>query len=62
MHSTSDDDALRAKVDEAMNVYDEYVKNQGSGAPSMGDEGVAGGPNGTENLDPASAGEDKDGE
>ncbi|KAK2599680.1 hypothetical protein N8I77_011414 [Diaporthe amygdali] len=24
-----DDSALRAKVDEAMNVYDEYVKNQG---------------------------------
>ncbi|KAH8763123.1 putative Polyadenylate-binding protein, cytoplasmic and nuclear [Diaporthe sp. PMI_573] len=24
-----DDNALRAKVDEAMNVYDEYVKNQG---------------------------------
>lgn len=25
---TTDDDALRAKVDEAMNVYDEYIKNQ----------------------------------
>ena len=28
---TTDEDALRAKVDEAMNVYDEYVKNQGDG-------------------------------
>ena len=26
--STSDEGALRAKVDEAMNVYDEYVKNK----------------------------------
>ena len=26
--STSDEAALRAKVDEAMNVYDEYVKNK----------------------------------
>ncbi|KXL46001.1 hypothetical protein M433DRAFT_107405 [Acidomyces richmondensis BFW] len=26
---TTDDDALRAKVEEAMNVYDEYMKNQG---------------------------------
>jgi polyadenylate-binding protein len=26
--STSDDSALRAKVDEAMSVYDEYVKNK----------------------------------
>lgn len=28
MCSIDDDAALRAKVDEAMNVYDEYVKNQ----------------------------------
>lgn len=28
MHSTTDDNALRAKVDEAMNVYNEYVKNR----------------------------------
>jgi polyadenylate-binding protein len=28
-HSTADDDALRAKVEEAMHVYDEYVKSQG---------------------------------
>jgi polyadenylate-binding protein len=26
--STSDEAALRAKVDEAMSVYDEYVKNK----------------------------------
>lgn len=26
--STADDAALRAKVDEAMSVYDEYVKNK----------------------------------
>lgn len=44
-YSTNDEDALRVKVDEAMNVYDEYVKNQGEdeGAPQ---------PNG-ENLNPA---------
>lgn len=28
--SIDDDNALRAKVDEAMTVYDEYVKTQGS--------------------------------
>lgn len=28
INSTSDEGALRAKVDEAMNVYDEYVKNK----------------------------------
>lgn len=28
LNSTSDEAALRAKVDEAMNVYDEYVKNK----------------------------------
>jgi polyadenylate-binding protein len=45
--STTDEDALRAKVEEALNVYDEYVKNQGGeqgGAPAQ--------PNGTENLNP----------
>jgi polyadenylate-binding protein len=31
-HSIEDDSALRAKVDEALTVYDEYVKN------SKGDE------------------------
>ena len=25
---TSDENALRAKVDEAMSVYDEYIKNK----------------------------------
>ncbi|QIW99285.1 hypothetical protein AMS68_004803 [Peltaster fructicola] len=44
---TGDDDALRAKVDEAMAVYDEYVKNQGPGA--NGDAQ----PNGAENANPA---------
>ena len=48
--STTDDDALRAKVDEAMNVYDEYIKNQSGG--SMGGEDGAPTTNGTENLDP----------
>lgn len=28
MHSTADEAALRAKVEEAMTVYDEYVKNK----------------------------------
>lgn len=27
-NSTTDESALRAKVEEAMNVYDEYVKNK----------------------------------
>lgn len=48
---TTDEDALRAKVDEAMNVYDEYVKSQGPGDSQ---------PNG-ENLQP-SAEEVKDAE
>ena len=30
--SIDDDNALRAKVDEAMTVYDEYVKTQGTEA------------------------------
>jgi hypothetical protein len=29
-HSIEDDSALKAKVDEALAVYDEYVKAQGS--------------------------------
>lgn len=42
---TSDDDALRAKVDEAMAVYNEYVKNsQQDEAPQA---------NGAENLNPS---------
>lgn len=52
LNSTNDDAALRAKVDEAMNVYDEYVKNRGEGGePSL--EGVSAQPNGTENQQPA---------
>ncbi|KAF2724809.1 polyadenylate binding protein [Polychaeton citri CBS 116435] len=45
---TSNEDALRAKVEEAMNVYDEYVKNQGSD-----DAGDAPQPNGAKNVNPA---------
>lgn len=38
--SVDDDNALRAKVDEAMNVYDEYVKNKGGDAePPAGSGG-----------------------
>ncbi|KAK0287662.1 Protein phosphatase PP2A regulatory subunit B [Friedmanniomyces endolithicus] len=45
---TTDDDALRAKVEEAMNVYHEYVKNQsGPGNESSGPQA-----NGTENMNP----------
>lgn len=47
---TSDDDALRLKVEEAMNVYDEYVKNQG---PSDGPSDGQAQPNGAENMNPA---------
>lgn len=31
LHSLDDDEALRAKVDEALSVYDEYMKNKGDG-------------------------------
>lgn len=38
--SVDDDNALRAKVDEAMTVYDEYVKNKGGDAePPAGSGG-----------------------
>jgi polyadenylate-binding protein len=47
---TTDDDALRAKVDEAMNVYDEYIKNQGG--PTGPDETSAQPNGGPENLHP----------
>lgn len=33
---TSDDNALRAKVDEAMNVYNEYLKSRNDGADDSG--------------------------
>jgi polyadenylate-binding protein len=29
-YSLDDEEALRAKVDEALNVYDEYMKNKGT--------------------------------
>lgn len=29
IHRLDDDEALRAKVDEALTVYDEYMKNKG---------------------------------
>lgn len=32
MNSVDDDDALRSKVQEALNVYDEYMKSQQNGA------------------------------
>lgn len=32
LHSIDDDDALRIKVQEALNVYDEYMKAQSNGA------------------------------
>ncbi|KAK3711098.1 Protein phosphatase PP2A regulatory subunit B [Vermiconidia calcicola] len=48
-----DDDALRNKVDEAMNVYDEYVKNQGSGAGGSDETGGATTNGGTENMNPS---------
>ncbi|KAK3669924.1 Protein phosphatase PP2A regulatory subunit B [Recurvomyces mirabilis] len=42
---TTDDDALRLKVEEALNVYDEYIKNQGDNSgPQQA--------NGTENMNP----------
>lgn len=45
---TNDDDALRLKVEEAMTVYDEYIRNQGG--PVGEDAATA---NGTENVNPA---------
>jgi polyadenylate-binding protein len=45
---TENEDALRAKVDEAMAVYDEYVKTQGSEEPAGAQQ-----PNGAENATPA---------
>ncbi|KAK5113777.1 Protein phosphatase PP2A regulatory subunit B [Meristemomyces frigidus] len=43
---TTDDDALRLKVEEALNVYDEYIKNQGDGSAPQQQS------NGTENMNP----------
>lgn len=39
-HRLDDEDALRAKVDEALSVYDEYMKNKGG----EGEAGEAGKP------------------
>lgn len=49
--STGDDNALREKVQEALTVYDEYLKNHGN-AP-QGEEGGAAQTNGAENLNPS---------
>ena len=54
-NSTGNDDALRAKVDEAMNVYNEYLKNRGEGtdesmAANGGDSGAAGAESGEQNA------------
>ena len=35
--SIEDDASLRAKVDEALTVYDEYVKNRGEGEGETGE-------------------------
>jgi len=45
---TSDDNALRAKVEEAMNVYNEYVKTRADGTEESGAPAAAesGEPNG----------------
>jgi polyadenylate-binding protein len=48
---TENEDALRAKVDEAMAVYDEYVKTQGSEEPAGAQQQQQ--PNGAENAAPA---------
>ncbi|GAB1729229.1 hypothetical protein NU195Hw_g1561t1 [Hortaea werneckii] len=53
---TSDDEALRLKVEEAMTVYDEYVKNNQGPGQEGGQQ-----PNGGENKNP-SAEETKDAE
>ena len=51
-YSTNDDDALRLKVEEAMNVYDEYVKNNPGAAGGPDDTGAAQTNGGTENMQP----------
>ena len=47
---TGDDNALREKVQEALNVYDEYLKNH-NGPSGEGQNEAQ--PNGTENLNPS---------
>ncbi|KAI9678866.1 MAG: Protein phosphatase PP2A regulatory subunit B [Caeruleum heppii] len=48
-----DDNALRAKVDEALTVYDEYVRNKGGDGDAAGEAG----PEGKENKVPVAAAE-----
>jgi polyadenylate-binding protein len=48
---TENEDALRAKVDEAMAVYDEYVKTQGAEEPTGAQQQQQ--PSGAENSAPA---------
>ncbi|KAK4502213.1 hypothetical protein PRZ48_005638 [Zasmidium cellare] len=49
---TGDDNALREKVQEALTVYDEYLKNHG-GAPQGAEDASAAQTNGAENLNPS---------
>jgi polyadenylate-binding protein len=52
---TQNDDSLRNKVDEAMTVYHEYIKNQGGpGMPGGEEAGIPSmnGGGGSENLNP----------
>lgn len=46
--SIEDENALRAKVDEALTVYDEYVKNRGEGEAGEGGEAKEGDDKGEE--------------
>lgn len=49
---TGDDAALREKVDEALTVYDEYLKSHSANGEDAGPPGGQQ-PNGTENLNPS---------
>lgn len=54
-HSTTDDNALRMKVTEAMGVYDDYLKSRNEQEePKENTNGV-----GSENEKPKTEGEDK---
>ena len=48
MLSTNNDQALREKVEEALTVYDEYLKAHGG--PAAGGDGQT---NGAENMNPS---------
>ena len=52
IHSTNDDNALRSKVSEAMNVYDEYIRVKEHPEQKEGPDGV-------ENEKPKNENEDK---